>query len=66
MSEKTKPVLNKMKQYYQNHKDVILLGVKILRDEQLRTQIQMALAEKGMAVYKQKVLYEEALDYASK
>lgn len=56
----------KMKKFYENHKSDILTGLKILEDEKLLMQIRQAMVEKGYEIYKKKVLYEEALDYASK
>ena len=65
MSE-TKNTAKKMKQFYERHKSEVLWGIQILQDKTLIAEIQQALVEKAYDTYKKKVLYEEALDYASK
>lgn len=59
--------IKKLEQYMcEHHKDEMLLGLHILQDKMLQEKIQLALIQKGMEIYREKVLYELALDYASK
>ena len=62
----TKEALSKAREITNRHKQSILLGYRMLCDEELRAQFMKALTETTYDQYKKKVLYEEALDYASK
>ena len=64
---------NKFKDVYIKHKAAILCGMNFMKmsnDKQQREMCEQIFllksAEKQFAAYKKKVLYEIALDYASK
>lgn len=69
-SEKMKSIANTMANFYKRHKTELLSGMQALHDEQvqylLKQKILQESIERAFKTYKDKVLYEQALDYASK
>lgn len=65
--EKLKSVSVKMANLYKKHGPAIMVGMQALRDKELQDLLmQEVLMNKTFETYKDKVLYEQALDYASK
>lgn len=65
--EELKSIGGKMKNIYKKHGPAIMVGMQALRDKELQDLLmQETLMSKTFETYKDKVLYEEALDYASK
>jgi hypothetical protein len=67
-NEKLKSTTGKMANFCKNHKTAIILGIQALQNEKkLRLLEQEFLRmNESFEAYKDKVLYEQALDYASK
>lgn len=67
-NEKLKSTTGKMVNFCKNHKTAIILGIQALRNEKqlLLVEQEFLRMNKSFEAYKDKVLYEEALDYASK
>lgn len=65
--EKLKSISGKMATICKKHGPAIMVGMQVLRDKELQDLLmQEVLMNKTFETYKDKVLYEQALDYASK
>ncbi len=65
--EELKSIGGKMKNICKKHGPAIMVRMQALRDKELQDLLmQETLMSKTFETYKDKVLYEEALDYASK
>lgn len=67
-NEKLKSTTGKMANFCKNHKTAIIVAIQALRNEKqlLLVEQEFLRMNKSFEAYKDKVLYEEALDYASK
>lgn len=67
-NEKLKFTTGKMVNFYKNHKTAIILGIQALRNEKKLRLLEHEILRmnESFEAYKDKVLYEQALDYASK
>lgn len=65
--EKLKSISGKMVTICKKHGPAIMVGMQALRYKELQDLLmQEVLMNKTFETYKDKVLYEQALDYASK
>lgn len=65
--EKLKSISGKMATFCKTHGPTIVIGMQALQDNELQDLLmQEVLMKKTFEAYKDKVLYEQALDYASK
>ncbi len=67
MEKDTKTTIEKTKLYFWNHHGhEMLSAMRAMNDKKLILRFSQELAQKAFDIYRKKVLYEEALDYASK